>query len=612
MNVSLKMLETDHSRNDNLDDKSTVCYSEKTDSNVEKSTTSGLRRIDAVNKVLSDYSSFTAFGVTFSSLKTALLVALFLQGYCTGLGGQISQSIQTYAANSFGKHSQVGSINTVKSIVASVVAVPYARISDRFGRIECWIFALVLYTIGEIISAATPTFSGLFAGIVIQQFGYSGFRLLATALTGDLSGLRDRTFAMNIFLIPVIINTWVSGNIVSSVAGNVAPYKWRWGYGIFCIIVPISTLILVLPYVYAQYISWRSGKLPPLKLKEKGQTLRQTLWKFADDINLIGVILFTAFLVLVLLPLTIAGGATSKWREGHIIAMIVVGGCLGFIFLIWELRFAKNPFIPRVYLGDPTIYVALLMEFVWRLGLQIELEYLVTVLMVAFGESTLSAQRIAQLYNFLQSCTNIVVGIMLHFYPHPKVFVVAGSLLGVLGMGLLYKYRVVYDGISGLIGAEIVVGIAGGMMRFPMWTLVHASTTHNEMATVTGLLMSVYQIGDAVGASIAGAIWTQRLAKELIQRLGSSLGMAIYKSPLNYLKKYPIGSEVRVQMIESYSKIQRLLIIVSISFAAFNAVLCFFLRGFTVNKKQSLSAEEREKEKLKIKQQSWLRRVIGY
>ncbi|CAI1611846.1 hypothetical protein SEUBUCD646_0E02770 [Saccharomyces eubayanus] len=65
-------------------------------------------------------------------------------------------------------------------------------------------------------------------------------------------------------------------------------------------------------------------------------------------------------------------------------------------------------------------------------------------------------------------------------------------------------------------------------------------------------------------------------------------------------------------LVESYSKIQRLLIIVSISFAAFNAVLCFFLRGFTVNKKQSFSTEEREKEKLKITQQSWLRRVIGY
>nr|CAI6759042.1 ALI_HP1_G0047540.mRNA.1.CDS.1 [Saccharomyces cerevisiae] len=52
------------------------------------------------------------------------------------------------------------------------------------------IFALVLYTVGEIISAATPTFGGLFAGIVIQQFGYSGFVFLL-ALTGDLSGLRS-------------------------------------------------------------------------------------------------------------------------------------------------------------------------------------------------------------------------------------------------------------------------------------------------------------------------------------------------------------------------------------------------------------------------------------
>lgn len=143
-------METDPSKNDTLDDKSTVGYSEKAEIDVDKPTPSGLRRIDAVNKVLSDYGSFTAFGVTFSSLKTALLVALFLQGYCTGLGGQISQSIQTYAANSFGKHSQVGSINTVKSIVASVVAVPYARMSDRFGRMECWIFALVLYTVGKL------------------------------------------------------------------------------------------------------------------------------------------------------------------------------------------------------------------------------------------------------------------------------------------------------------------------------------------------------------------------------------------------------------------------------------------------------------------------------
>lgn len=606
------MVDLSISRNEYSDDKSSTFQDEVAGMDHDDVIVSGLSRIDAVNEVLSSYGSFTAFGLEFKWLKILLLLALFLQGYCTGLGGQISQSIQTYAANGFAKQPQISSISTVVSIVAASLAVPYARLSDRFGRIECWILALVLYTVGEITCASTPTFGGLFAGVVIQQFGYSGFRLLATALAADLSGLRDRTFAMNIFLIPVIINTWVSGNIVSSVAGDSTPYKWRWGYGIFCIIVPFSTFLLILPYAYAQYLAARAGKLPPFKLKKKDQGWIQALWKLAEQVNLIGIILFTAFLVLVLLPLTLAGGTTSKWKEGYIIAMIVVGGCLGLIFLVWELRFAKNPFIPRAYLGDLTIYVALLMEFIWRLGLQIELEYLITVLMVAFGESKLSAQRIAQLYNFLQSCTNVVVGITLHFYPHPKPFVVLGSFLGVLGMGLLYKYRVAYDGISGLIGAEIVIGIAGGMVRFPMWTLVHASTTHSEMATVTGLLMSVYQIGDAVGASVAGAIWTQHLAKELIKRLGGQLGLAIYQAPLNYLKKYPIGSEIRDQILESYSKVQRLLIIVSISFAALNAILSLLLRGFTVGENQSFSQERREQEKVEIRKQWWLRRAIGY
>lgn len=603
--IDPELLKKDHVEED--DDKSSSLSQTN-----EPPLSNGVRRMDAVNATLSRAGSFTAFGVRFQTLKIALLIALFLQGYCTGLGGQISQSIQTYAANAFKKQPQIGSINTVKSVVAAAVAVPYARLSDRFGRIECWIFALVLYTVGDIISAATPTFGGLFAGVVIQQFGYSGFRLLATALTADISGLRDRTFAMNIFLIPVIINTWVSGNIVDSLAGVKVPYEWRWGYGIFCIIVPFSTLLLILPYAYAQYLAWREGRLPQFEFRKQGQSWKQALWKLTEDVNLIGIVLFTAFLVLVLLPLTLAGGASTKWKEGHIIAMIVVGGCCGILFFVWELWLAKKPFIPRVYLGDATIYVALLMEFAWRLALQIELEYLITVLMVAFGESKLSAQRIGQLYNFLQSCTNVVVGIMLHFYPHPKPFIVAGSLLGVLGMGLLYKYRVAYDGISGLIGAEVVVGIAGSMVRFPMWTLVHASTSHEEMAVATGLLISVYQIGNAVGASIAGAIWTQRLAKELIKRLGSKVGLAVYNSPLSYLTKYPLGSEVRNEILESYSEIQRLLIIVSISFAALNAVLCFFLPGYTVSEKQSFTQEEREKKKLEMKQQSPLRRLIGY
>ncbi|CAI4775393.1 ALI_collapsed_G0049090.mRNA.1.CDS.1 [Saccharomyces cerevisiae] len=102
-NVRQNMVETNLSRNVNLDDKSTVCYSEKADTDVDKSIASGLRRIDAVNRVLSDYGSFTAFGVTFSSLKAALLIALFCRVTVLDLVGrfrnQCKHTLQTALGN---------------------------------------------------------------------------------------------------------------------------------------------------------------------------------------------------------------------------------------------------------------------------------------------------------------------------------------------------------------------------------------------------------------------------------------------------------------------------------------------------------------------------------
>ena len=50
---------------------------------------------------------------------------------------------------------------------------------------------------------------------------------------------------------------------------------------------------------------------------------------------------------LVLLPLTIAGGVQSEWRQAHIIVMLVVGAlCIpGFVF--WEMKIARCPLLKK-------------------------------------------------------------------------------------------------------------------------------------------------------------------------------------------------------------------------------------------------------------------------
>lgn len=569
-------------------------------------------RVDVVAQVLSTYGATEMFGIHVQPLKVLLLVLMFFQAYGANLDGLLSGTWQTYAANNFKDSAASGSINTIKSVVAAAVLVPYARLSDRFGRVETWILACLFFTVGRVVTAATPTFGGLYAGSVVWEFGYAGFRMLATALTADLSGLKDRTFFMNIYLIPIIINLWISGNITQSLIDKGSWY-WRWGYGMFAIIVPIVTAVFTLPYFFAQRVAKRQNILPPLRLRKGNESIGRALWDLALDIDVIGVLLFAAALVLVLLPLTIAGGAESKWDRGYIIAMICVGGFLIIPFVIWELWYARAPFIPRRRL-EVTFYAAMAFELFWRVAISLELNYVRFILLVAFNQSTSSAQRLGQLYDFMQACTNIGVGIILHFWPHPKFFVFTGSLVGLLGMGLMYKYRVAYDGLSGYIAADVLIGLGGGMMRFPTWTLVHTGVPHDQMAVATGFMMTMYQVGAAVGSCVATAVWTQKLAPKLIELLGPQLGQQVYKSPLNFTKKYPIGTPTRDKILEAYSYIQRLLMIVALAFTALVVVITLFVRNYTVTDNNAMTDEEREIERKRIRSSKWfwLRWVVGY
>lgn len=69
------------------------------------------------------------------------------------------------------------------------------------------------------------------------------------------------------------------------------------------------------------------------------------------QLDVIGVILLIAVLALVLVPLTVAGGAVTaeqmreNWRAAHVIAPLVIGVVLIPVWAFWETR-ARYPMIP--------------------------------------------------------------------------------------------------------------------------------------------------------------------------------------------------------------------------------------------------------------------------
>ncbi|KAK7747662.1 hypothetical protein SLS62_008988 [Diatrype stigma] len=540
----------------------------------------GVERIAAIS------AAFT------TPLKVILFVGIFLVAYCYGLDATVRYTYQTTATNSYSQHSLLGTMNTVRAIVAAAIQPPYARVADKFGRVELLLFASVFYVVGTAVAAASDGVEAFAAGQLLYQIGYTGLMLLIEVLVADVTSLQNRVLFSFVPALPFLINTWVSGDIASA---TLLRAGWRWGIAMWCIILPVCALALFAPIVMAKRRAAAQGKLPPRHLAKGGRGLARAVYDLGSEIDVVGIILLSAMLTLILLPLTLAGGTTQTWRSAKIIVMLVFGALCIPLFAIWEVRFARYPCVPFSALTDRTVIACLVIAVGLNMSWYLQGDFLYTVLVVSFDQSVKNATTISSLYSFCSVVTGVLTGAMVRKTHRVKPFAMAGTLVFILAMGLLIKFRNGSAGVSGMIGGQVVLGIGGGLFSYPVQALIQAASSHEHMATVTALYLSFYQIGSALGNAISTAIWTQVLPGALLQELGdAALAKDAYSAPLTFVLTYTAGTAERVAMVAAYSHVQRYLAITGLclSVITFAASLC--LRNFRVDGRQSLSEEERK------------------
>ena len=125
----------------------------------------------------------------------------------------------------------------------SAAAQPcYARLSDRFGRLELCLFAIVFYSMGTVMQSQAYDVNRFAGGSVIYQIGYTGIIILLQIILADFSNLNWRLLCSFIPAMPLIITTWIGGDIVASVLTH---YSWSWGIGMWAFIFPLSAVPLL-------------------------------------------------------------------------------------------------------------------------------------------------------------------------------------------------------------------------------------------------------------------------------------------------------------------------------------------------------------------------------
>lgn len=165
-----------------------------------------------------------------------------------------------------------------------------------------------------------------------------------------------------------------------------------------------------------------------------------------------------------------------------------------------------------------------------------------------------------------------------------------------VAFGLLIHYRggTSSSTHSGLIGAQVLLGVAGGFFPYPAQASIQAATKHEHVAVITGIYLACYNIGSALGNTVSGAIWTQVVPSELNARISNSTQAALwYASPLELTPFHPPGTPERDAAIDVYKHVQRLLCITGICLCSLLIFFACVIRDPRLGDEQSLpDAEE--------------------
>lgn len=236
------------------------------------------------------------------------------------------------------------------------------KVADVFGRLESFTIAIILYTIGYIQQAASNNVRTYASAQIFYSAGNQGLQILQQIFVADTTDLLNRALFSTLFDVPFLWTVWAGPEVGQSILDN---STWRWGYGIWAIILPIVFVPLMLVLLFNQRRAKKNGIDIPSPLR--GHSVLEVAKNLWYDLDLFGLLLFAAGVSLVLLPLTLAPRAKGDWSNPSMIAMLVVGCVALVVFGFWEnsKKLAPKAFFPPTLFRERTVVVGTLIAFLY-------------------------------------------------------------------------------------------------------------------------------------------------------------------------------------------------------------------------------------------------------
>ncbi|KAL2833585.1 major facilitator superfamily-domain-containing protein [Aspergillus pseudoustus] len=486
----------------------------------------------------------------------AALIAVFINIWClyfvNAFQSSILYNLLPYVTSEWEAHSLLTTIYVVADAITAAVYIPLAKILDVWGRAEGFAIMTISATLGLIMMAACQNLPMFCAAYVFYTLGFGGMTYTVDVITADSSKLKNRALAYAFTSSPYIITAFAGPKAAEEFLEK---YSWRWGFGAFAIIFPIVASPLFILFK----INLKKAKNQGALMRESsGRTLMQNIWHYIIEFDAFGVFVFSAGLCVFFLPFEIADYAPHGWSTGYIIAMIVVGVVMLAIFVVHELYVAPVPMIKFSFIRDRTVIGACLLDATYQIAYYCWANYFTSFLQVVNDLTLAESGYVSNTFDVVSGILLFIVGWSIHKTGRFKWLLYIAVPLYIFAQGLMIYFRRPNQSVGYLVMCQIFISIGGSIFIIIEQLAILAAVDHQHVAAVLALLNVVGTVGDAMGNTISGAIWTNTFRRALKKDLPSSelWNLDTIVGDLGTQKEYAIGTPARLAIQSAYGYAQ--------------------------------------------------------
>ncbi|KAI1761365.1 MFS general substrate transporter [Hypoxylon sp. FL1150] len=412
----------------------------------------------------------------------------------------------------------------------------YGKLSDIYGRKPVLLVSYGLFAIGSALIGVGQSMWQVIVGRIISGSGGAGVMALAAVIITDLAPLRDVASWQSYLNVVATVGRSLGGPVGGFLADTIG---WRWS---FLGQTPIFLLAMVLCGMV----------LPKLTTGQNPGNAETTKSRLAR-IDFLGAALLGSGLLALLLPLKIAGQQVP-WTSPVVPVLFASGAILLALFMVTEIRWAKEPIFPLRLLNNREVVISYLImacQIAAQVGMMVSVPLYFQV-----TERTSSTVAGAHLMPAVIGNTigSLMTGAWIGRTGYFKAPLVFAGIISFISYGLLILR---WKGHTNW--AESLYIIPGGFgtgvsLNAVVVALQAAIDPKDKAAAISGLYLSI-PVGSVLGMAACNAVMQAVTPVDLASRLrdlginGSEAEEIIKKatSRLDYLDEAPEVARTAIQ-----------------------------------------------------------------